>query len=35
MFPKLIVVGVLHFVKIVFVELSHETGEIGVFEHAG
>ena len=35
MFAKLIVVGALHFVKVILVQLPDEGGKIGVFEHPG
>jgi hypothetical protein len=35
MFAKLIVVGVLDLVEIVFVQLPDERGKVGVLEHPG
>ena len=35
MFTKGVIVGVFDFVKVVFVQLAHEAGEIRVLEHAG
>jgi hypothetical protein len=32
-FPELRIIGVFDFVKIVFVELPHEAGKVGVLEH--
>ena len=32
---KLIIVGVLHLVKIVFVELPYEGSKVGMFKHSG
>lgn len=34
MLAKLVVVGIFHFVKIIFVQLADKAGEIGVFEHS-
>jgi hypothetical protein len=34
MLPELVIIRVFHFMKVVFVQLAHETCEIGVLEHA-
>ena len=34
MFPKVIVIRVFDFVKVVFVELTDKGSKVGVFEHA-
>ena len=34
MFPKLVIIRVLDFMKVVLVQLTHERRKIGVLEHA-
>ncbi len=34
MFAELVIIRVLDFVKVVFVQLAHKRGEIRVLEHA-